>query len=209
MTGKKAQLIVDGVEKPIELPVYQGSVGPDVIDVRSLTSHDLFTFDPGFMSTASCESKITYIDGDQGILLYRGYPIEQLAEKSDYLECCYLLLNGELINIGGQYAVYKRVSTRGDIRNNIHTGGVRKRTYLTRSETAACQSVGRVLRELGLWFVGLDMAGGKIMEINVFTPGGIHNINELYNINVGQYVIQKLENYVKNKTKKQKILACA
>ena len=59
MTGKKAQLSVDGVEKPIELPVLQGSLGPDVIDVRSLTSHDLFTFDPGFMSTASCESKIT------------------------------------------------------------------------------------------------------------------------------------------------------
>jgi len=96
MTGKKAQLTVDGYEKPIELPVYEGSVGPDVIDVRELTTHDLFTFDPGFMSTASCESKITYIDGDKGVLLYRGYPIEQLAEKSDYLECCYLLLNGEL-----------------------------------------------------------------------------------------------------------------
>jgi citrate synthase len=96
MTGKKAQLIVDGVEKPIDLPVLQGSIGPDVVDVRNLTASDLFTFDPGFMSTASCESKITYIDGDQGVLLYRGYPIEQLAEKSDYLECCYLLLNGEL-----------------------------------------------------------------------------------------------------------------
>jgi citrate synthase len=96
MTGKKAQLVVDGVEKPIDLPVLQGSIGPDVVDVRNLTASDLFTFDPGFMSTASCESKITYIDGDQGILLYRGYPIEQLAEKSDYLECCYLLLNGEL-----------------------------------------------------------------------------------------------------------------
>ncbi len=96
MTGKKAQLVVDGVEKPIDLPVLQGSIGPDVVDVRNLTASDLFTFDPGFMSTASCESKITYIDGDQGVLLYRGYPIEQLAEKSDYLECCYLLLNGEL-----------------------------------------------------------------------------------------------------------------
>jgi citrate synthase len=96
MTGKKAQLVVDGIKKPIDLPVLQGSIGPDVVDVRNLTSSDLFTFDPGFMSTASCESKITYIDGDNGVLLYRGYPIEQLAEKSDYLECCYLLLNGEL-----------------------------------------------------------------------------------------------------------------
>ncbi len=71
-------------------------MGPDVVDVRGLTATGHFTFDPGFMSTASCESKITYIDGDKGVLLHRGYPIEQLAEKSDYLETCYLLLNGEL-----------------------------------------------------------------------------------------------------------------
>ena len=96
MTGKKAQLSVDGIAEPIDLPVYEGTTGPDVVDVRGLTAKGIFTFDPGFMSTASCESKITYIDGDEGVLLYRGYPIEQLAEKSDYLECCYLLLNGEL-----------------------------------------------------------------------------------------------------------------
>jgi citrate synthase len=96
MTGKKAQLSVDGIKKQIDLPVFEGTIGPDVVDVRGLTGEGLFTFDPGFMSTASCESKITYIDGDAGTLLYRGYPIEQLAEKSDYLECCYLLLNGEL-----------------------------------------------------------------------------------------------------------------
>ena len=95
MADKKAQLIIEGAA-PVELPVLTGTVGPDVIDVRSLTSTGHFTFDPGFMSTASCESKITYIDGDKGILLHRGYPIEQLAEKSDYLETCYLLLNGEL-----------------------------------------------------------------------------------------------------------------
>ncbi|MDC0598718.1 citrate synthase [Gammaproteobacteria bacterium] len=96
MAEKKAQLSVDGISETIELPVYEGTTGPDVIDVRGLTAKGVFTFDPGFMSTASCESGITYIDGDKGILLYRGYPIEQLAEKSDYLECCYLLLNGEL-----------------------------------------------------------------------------------------------------------------
>lgn len=98
MTGKKAQLRVDGIDETIDLPVYEGSVGPAVIDVRNLTSKDIFTFDPGFMSTASCESKITYIDGDKGILLHRGYPIDQLADHSDYLETCYLLLNGELPN---------------------------------------------------------------------------------------------------------------
>src|SRR5471030_2090703 len=95
MADKKAQLIIEGAA-PVELPILTGTVGPDVIDVRGLTATGRFTFDPGFMSTASCESKITYIDGDNGILLHRGYPIEQLADQSDYLETCYLLLNGEL-----------------------------------------------------------------------------------------------------------------
>lgn len=80
-----------------DFPVMKGTVGPDVVDVRSLyKDHGVFTYDPGFMSTASCQSGITYIDGDKGELLYRGYPIEQLAEGSSYLECCYLLLYGEL-----------------------------------------------------------------------------------------------------------------
>jgi citrate synthase len=94
MADKKAQLIVDG--KTYELPIYEGTLGPDVIDIRSLATDGVFTYDPGFMSTASCESKITFIDGAKGILLHRGYPIEQLAEKSDYLELCYLLIYGEL-----------------------------------------------------------------------------------------------------------------
>ena len=98
MADKKATLTVDGVEETLELPVYEGSVGPDVVDVRSLTGKGLFTYDPGFVSTAATESKITYIDGGAGVLLHRGYPIEQLAEKSDYLETCYLLLHGELPN---------------------------------------------------------------------------------------------------------------
>ena len=98
MTDKKAQLTVEGLAEPIELPVYSGSTGPDVIDVRALTSKGYFTYDPGFVSTAACESKITFIDGENGVLLHRGYPIDQLAEHSDYLETCYLLLNGELPN---------------------------------------------------------------------------------------------------------------
>src|SRR5690606_15849866 len=98
MTDKKAHLTVDGLDAAIELPIYNSSTGPDVIDVTSITKNGFFTFDPGFMSTASCESKITYIDGDKGILLHRGYPIDQLADHSDYLETCYLLLNGELPN---------------------------------------------------------------------------------------------------------------
>jgi citrate synthase len=96
MADIKATLTVDGIEESLELPVYKGTLGPDVIDVRSLTSKNLFTYDPGFVSTAACESKITFIDGAKGILLHRGYPIDQLAEKSDYLETCFLLLHGEL-----------------------------------------------------------------------------------------------------------------
>ena len=84
-------------DKSYPFPVYEGTIGPDVIDISKLYNHaDIFTFDPGFTSTASCEVKITYIDGDAGILLYRGYPIEQLAEHGDFLEACYLLLYGEL-----------------------------------------------------------------------------------------------------------------
>lgn len=98
MADKKAVLNLPGVEQPVELPILSGTEGPDVIDVRSLGSTGMFTYDPGFMATASCESKITFIDGGKGILLHRGYPIEQLAAESNYLELCYLLLNGELPN---------------------------------------------------------------------------------------------------------------
>jgi citrate synthase len=90
-----------GNGKTLEAPIYKGSVGPDVVDIRALYGKTgMFTYDPGFLSTASCASKITYIDGDQGVLLYRGYPIEQLAVHCDFLEVCYLLLNGELPNQG-------------------------------------------------------------------------------------------------------------
>lgn len=96
MSEKKAQLSIDGIDETIELPVYEGSTGPDVVDVRSLVGKGIFTYDPGFVSTAACDSNITFIDGAKGVLLHRGYPIEQLAEQSNFLETCYLLLNGEL-----------------------------------------------------------------------------------------------------------------
>jgi len=95
----KATLSFSDGSPSVELPIYKGTVGPDVIDIRKLYGQTgKFTYDPGFMSTASCNSKITYIDGDKGELLYRGYPIEQLAGKCDHLETCYLLLKGELPN---------------------------------------------------------------------------------------------------------------
>ncbi len=94
-TEDKATLTIG--DKVIDLPVLKPSVGPDVVDIRKVYAQaDVFTYDPGFTSTASCSSTITYIDGDEGELLYRGYPIDQLAEKSHFLETCYLLLYGEL-----------------------------------------------------------------------------------------------------------------
>ena len=84
-------------DKNYNFPIYDGTIGPEVIDISKLYAEaGIFTYDPGFTSTGSCESKITYIDGDQGILLYRGYPIDDLAEHGDFLETCYLLLYGEL-----------------------------------------------------------------------------------------------------------------
>lgn len=97
--SKSINLTLNDQDKQFELPILSGSMGPDVIDIRRLYGQSgLFTYDPGFTSTASCTSKITFIDGDEGVLLYRGYPIEQLAERCDFLEVCYLLLNGDLPN---------------------------------------------------------------------------------------------------------------
>jgi citrate synthase len=97
-----------------DFPVLSGTLGPDVIDIRKLyDSTDHFTFDPGYTSTGACESKITYIDGDKGVLLHGGYPIEQLAEKSDYMDVCYLLLNGDLPNAEQKASFEKSI--------NLHT----------------------------------------------------------------------------------------
>ena len=96
MTQRKAFLDLGDGRPAIELPVYSGTLGPDVVDIRNLAKEGVFTYDPGYMSTASCNSGITFIDGDLGILLYRGYPIEQLAEHADFIEVCHLLYYGEL-----------------------------------------------------------------------------------------------------------------
>jgi citrate synthase len=98
MSDKETVTLTDNsIGKSYEFPLLPGTVGPKVIDIRSLYADTgLFTYDPGYTSTGSCQSAITYIDGDQGVLLHRGYPIDQLAEQSDYLEVCYLLMNGEL-----------------------------------------------------------------------------------------------------------------
>ena len=102
MTGtanRSVTITLDGTNKSSKLPLIEGTAGAPVADIRKIYNDlGIFTYDPGYGATASCESKITYIDGDVGVLMYRGYPIEQLAEKSSFLEVCYLLLNGELPN---------------------------------------------------------------------------------------------------------------
>ncbi len=98
MKSNGKAVLTYGNGQSVDLPVYSGSIGPDVIDIRSLGQTGMFTYDPGFLATASCQSAVTYIDGDAGLLYYRGYPIEQLAEHSDFMEVCYLLLNGDLPN---------------------------------------------------------------------------------------------------------------
>ncbi|MDE3238969.1 MAG: citrate (Si)-synthase [Paracoccaceae bacterium] len=116
---KTATLTFDN--KSIELPMHSPSVGPDAVDIRKLyASGDIFTYDPGFTSTASCRSTITYIDGDKGELLYRGYPIEQLADKSSYLECCFLLLYGELPTADQMKEFTTRVTRHTMLHEQVH-----------------------------------------------------------------------------------------
>lgn len=109
-TQRIATLTLDD-GRSVQLPILSGTLGPDVLDIRRLSELDLFTYDPGFFVTASCTSNITFIDGDEGLLYYRGYPIEQLASQADFLEVCYLLLNGELPD-AKQDALFKQTVTQ-------------------------------------------------------------------------------------------------
>ena len=119
MAEEVAKLVVG--DQTYEFPVLHGTVGPDVIDIRSLYAKTgMFTYDPGFTSTAACDSSITYIDGDKGELMYRGYPIEQLADKSNYLEVCYLLLYGELPNAWQLNDFKDRVTRHTMVHEQIH-----------------------------------------------------------------------------------------
>lgn len=111
MAEKNAQISLN--DKSIELPILQGTLGPEVIKISPLLKQGYFTFDPGFLATASCESKITFINGGKGQLLYRGYPIDQIAKQCDYMDTCYLLINGELPN------TEQKEDFTNDIKNNI------------------------------------------------------------------------------------------
>jgi len=121
LADNKATLSFSNGAPNIEFPVYTGTVGPDVVDIRKLYGQTgMFTYDPGFMSTAACESGITYIDGDKGELLYRGYPIEQLATNCDFMETCYLLLYGELPNEGDKTAFNDLVTKHTMVHEQMH-----------------------------------------------------------------------------------------
>lgn len=109
-----------GPDAQIECPIYTPTLGNPVVDISKLGNAGLFTYDPGFMSTASCESKITYIDGDNGILLYRGYPIDQLAFKKDFTDVCYLLLNGELPNAQEKKGFQDTITQHTMVHQQIH-----------------------------------------------------------------------------------------
>ncbi|MFN4328461.1 MAG: citrate synthase [Limnobacter sp.] len=120
-TEHKATLSFSDGTPAVDFPIHKGTIGPDVIDIRKLYgATGKFTYDPGFLSTASCNSTITYIDGDKGELLYRGYPIEQLAQNCDFMEVCYLLLNGELPNESERADFVSRVSNHTMVNEQMH-----------------------------------------------------------------------------------------
>ena len=117
----KATLSFSDNSPSVEMPIYKGTIGPDVIDIRKLYGQTgKFTYDPGFMSTAACNSAITYIDGDKGELLYRGYPIDKLAQNADFLETCYLLLKGELPNAEQNDEFVKTVTHHTMVHEQMH-----------------------------------------------------------------------------------------
>ena len=110
MTKNRVATLTLDDGRSVELPILSGTLGPDVVDIRGINQLGLFSYDPAFMATASCSSAITYIDGDAGLLYYRGYPIEQLAAQSDFIEVCYLLLNGELPSVAEKAAFARTIT---------------------------------------------------------------------------------------------------
>ncbi|MGA8051628.1 MAG: citrate synthase [Burkholderiales bacterium] len=161
---KQASLkLPDG--RTIEFPILSGSVGPDVVDIRALYGKmGVFTYDPGFLSTASCASTITYIDGDAGVLLYRGYPIEQLAQHCDFLEVCYLLLNGELPNLE-QRTEFNSIVTRHTM---VHDQLNRFFTGFRRDAHPMAVLVGVVGALSAFYHDSLDIANPEHRKISAF-----------------------------------------
>ena len=150
--------------KPIELPVLSGTAGFDVIDIRTLGKHGVYTYDPGFMATAACQSNITFIDGEKGVLLHRGYPIEQLAEHCDFLEVSYLLINGELPNAAQKADFTSRITTHTmlhDQLSNIFRG-------FRRDAHPMAVMIGVVGSMSAFYFDSMDVANPHHREISSF-----------------------------------------
>ena len=165
MESKGKATLTYGDGKSIEFPVVSGSVGPDVIDIHTLYGKtDMFTYDPGFLSTASCSSKITYIDGDQGVLLYRGYPIEQLAQHSDFMEVCYLLMNGELPNKQQKHQFNKTVTNH----TMVHEQLARFLSGFRRDSHPMAVMVGVVGALAAFYHDSLDITDAQHREISAF-----------------------------------------
>lgn len=166
MTTKptKASISFDNNTAPIELPVLSGTAGFDVIDIRTLGKHGIYTYDPGFMATAACNSAITYIDGDAGVLLHRGYPIEQLAEHCDFLEVSYLLMHGELPNAEQKTNFTKIISTHTmlhDQLSNIFRG-------FRRDAHPMAVMIGVVGSMSAFYFDAMDVYNPQHREISAF-----------------------------------------
>jgi len=161
--GKATLSYDDG--KTLDLPVYGGSIGPDVIDIRALYGKTgKFTYDPGFLSTASCSSKITYIDGDAGVLMYRGYPIEQLAQHCDFLEVCYLLLKGELPNAAAKKEFDRTVT----VHTMVHEQLARLYQGFRRDSHPMAVMVGVVGALSAFYHDSLDINNAAHREISAF-----------------------------------------
>jgi citrate synthase len=158
----KATLHLDNDTDAIELPVLSGTLGNDVIDIRTLSKHGVFTYDPGFMSTAACNSRITYIDGENGLLYYRGYPIEDLAEHCDFLEVAYLLMHGELPNASEKKQFVDTISGSTmlhDQLNNIFRG-------FRRDAHPMAVMVGVVGSLSAFYFDSMDIRDAKHREVS-------------------------------------------
>jgi citrate synthase len=148
--------------RSIELPMLSGTLGQDVVDIRGLAKLGIFTYDPAFFVTASCTSAITFIDGDAGLLYYRGYPIEQLAEESNFLEVCYLLLNGELPD-AAQFAEFRDVVTHHTM---VHEQIVRFYSGFRRDAHPMAVMVGVVGALSAFYHDSLDIANPRHREIS-------------------------------------------
>jgi citrate synthase len=163
--GRSATISFNDGSPPIEFPVIAGTTGPDVVDIRTLLGKTgKFTYDPGFLSTASCRSAITYIDGDEGVLLYRGYPIEQLAQQCDFLEVCYLLLKGELPDVSEKES-FVRTVTRHTM---VHEQLARFFTGFRRDSHPMAVLVGTVGALSAFYHDSLDLNNPAHREISAF-----------------------------------------